>query len=462
MKQSLQGKLIFSYLIVALVTVLLFSLMIRLSSGQSLMNLVVEQQTALLKESVQTYYESNGSLDGFFEYFQKTNPEVPDHPKPAQPGASKSGPRDVRGLHGLVDSAYHALIPTLGYQIGQVIPEEKIQQKIAVDVNGETIAWILPDNSFQFKLSSEEELFLQRINYAIFGTALAGIFIAVLMGFLLANGLLKPIRRLTTAAQSLARGQLEQQVPVTSQDEMGLLTSTFNQMSSDLAQVDQQRKRLTADITHDLSTPLQIVSGYIEMLEEGEVTLTAQRIEIIKTELDHLRRLVNDLTTLSQVEAGVLEIQKSPVNPAVLLERIFYAYQPITARQNVQLELAAQPGLPEILVDEGRMQQVLKNLIENALRYTPQAGKIILGAHLKDGNISLSVQDSGYGIEAEDLPYVFDRFYRADKSRNVSTGKMGLGLSICKALVTAQGGQITAQSAGKDQGTLMSITLPPA
>jgi signal transduction histidine kinase len=154
-------------------------------------------------------------------------------------------------------------------------------------VDGQTVAWILPDTSFQFKLSPEEQLFMQRTILAIGLAALAGILVAVAMGFFLAGRLLEPIRSLTRASKALARGELQQQVPVTSQDELGQLTTTFNRMSSDLVKADQQRKRMTADITHDLSTPLQVISGYMEMLEEGEVTLTPQRIEIIKTEIDH-------------------------------------------------------------------------------------------------------------------------------------------------------------------------------
>jgi signal transduction histidine kinase len=266
---------------------------------------------------------------------------------------------------------------------------------------------------------------------------------------------------LTTASQDLARGNLEQQVPVTSQDELGLLTTTFNQMSADLLRADQQRKRMTADITHDLSTPLQIISGYVEMLEDDEVKLTPPRLEIIKTEIEHLRRLVGDLTTLSQVEAGVLDIQLQPVQPSLLLERVFNAYQPIAARQGVELSLDISAYLPEILVDEGRMVQVLKNLVENALRCTPQGGTLQLGA-ATDDKVQLRVTDSGSGIETEDLPYVFDRFYRADKARGANSGKMGLGLAICKALVVAQGGTISAQSAGKDQGTSIVMEFPAA
>jgi signal transduction histidine kinase len=254
---------------------------------------------------------------------------------------------------------------------------------------------------------------------------------------------------------------LQQQVPVTSQDELGQLTATFNQMSTDLANADQQRKRMTADITHDLSTPIQIVSGYIEMLENDNVSLTPQRIDIIKTELEHLRRLVSDLTTLTQIEAGGLDMQLQSVQPALLLERIYHTYQPIAAHQNVELVLDVPASLPSILVDEGRMLQVLKNLVDNALRYTPEGGRITLSTS-GDEQVQLCVTDTGSGIDAEDLPFVFDRFYRADKARGANSGKMGLGLAICKALVTAQGGSIAAESAGKAQGATISITFAPA
>ena len=460
MRRSLQGKLILSYLAVALLTVLVVSLLIRLISVQSLMKLVAEQQTAQLKETVQDYYTSNGTLDGFFGYYVEYNRPDSFNPPPSGSHEKPSPSRDIRGVAGLVDVNYLAVLPTFGYQVGETVPVEAIKQTVTVEVDGRTIAWILPETSHEFKLSAEEELFLRRSTIAIGLAAVAGVLAAVVMGFFLAGGLLRPIRLLTTASQDLARGNLEQLVPVASQDELGFLTQTFNQMSADLVQADQKRKRMTADITHDLSTPLQIISGYIDMLDEGDVTLTPQRLEIIRTEIEHLRRLVGDLTTLSQVEAGGLEIQLQPVAPAALLERVYQAYQPIAARQGVTLSLDTPASLPEILVDEGRMVQVLKNLLENALRYTPKGGTIQLGVSVDD-NVQLRIIDSGSGIEADDLPYVFDRFYRADKARGANSGKMGLGLAICKALVTAQGGTISAKSAGKNQGTSMVLFFPP-
>ncbi len=457
MKRSLKGKLILSYLAIALITVLVVSALIRLTSGQFMLNMVAEQQTSLLKEAVQTYYTTYGTLDGFFDTYTTRQ-----EPFPAQPNGPDKPPqsRDLRGVQGLVDSSFTAIMPTFEYDIGQIVPLDRLQRATPVEVNGKTIAWILPDTKYQFKLSAEEELFLQRTTLAIGLAALTGVVAAVSMGFILANRLLKPIRRLTQASSALAQGDLQQQLPVTSQDELGQLTATFNQMSTDLVKADQQRKRMTADITHDLSTPLQIISGYMEMLEEGEVALTPQRIDIIKTEIGHLRRLVGDLGTLAQADSGGLDILLQPMQPSSLLEPVYHTYHPIAARQGVDLILNISPNSPDILVDEGRMLQVLKNLVENALRYTPRGGKISLSLQVDD-QVHLVVNDSGSGIDTEDLAYVFDRFYRADKARGTSSGKMGLGLAICKALVTAQNGAISVKSAGKDQGTTMLISLDP-
>ena len=459
MKRSLQGKLILSYLGVALITVLVVSALIRLTSGQSLMEMVADQQTAELEELVQAYYGTYGTLEGFAEvYLQNKMPE----PAPNQPSEFEPPPigRELRGVAGLVDAEYQAILPSWGYDIGQTVPADMLRQSTPVKVDGETVAYILQDARFEFKLSAEEQLFLQRTTLAIGLAALAGVLAAFAMGTLLASRLLLPIRRLTHASQALARGELQQKVPVTSQDELGQLTTTFNQMSADLVHADQQRKRLTADITHDLSTPLQIISGYIEMLEAGETTLTPQRLEIIKTEIEHLRRLVSDLSLLTQVEAGGLEIQAQPIHPEVLLERVTQAYQPIAERQGVTLSLELPASSPTIQVDEMRMLQVLKNLVDNALRYTPQGGTITLSVTAEE-QVQFRVSDSGAGIEAEDLPYVFDRFYRADPARSGGGGKMGLGLAICKALITAQGGIIAAESAGKDLGTTIVISFSP-
>jgi len=451
-KRSLKAKLILSFLAVALITVTVVSVLIRLTSGQSLMNLVVEQQTAEMKTAAQGYYSAYATMDGFFEYYVIRD-AVFSRPDPMDM-------HDMRGLNGMVDQDLKALIPFAGYNVGDAVPRDFLKQAVEVKVNGATVAWILPDNKYQFALNAEEQLFLRRTNLAIGLAALAGVLAAVTIGYLLAGRLIIPIRRLSTASKQLATGDLQQQLPVTSQDELGQLTETFNKMSAELFEADQKRKRLTADITHDLSTPLQIISGYIEMLEGGEVSLTPERLEVIKAEIEHLRRLVGDMTTLTQAESGALELLLQPIDPASLLEHITRIYRPIVEQKGVGLELRVDHTLPPIKIDEGRTIQVLKNLVDNALRYTPAGGTIRLSAEAGE-RVSLLVQDSGEGIDPQDLPYVFDRFYRADKNRSGVGGKMGLGLAICKALVIAQGGSISVASAGKGQGTKFTLSFSP-
>jgi len=450
MKHSLKAKFILSYLAVALLTVLVVSTLIRLSSGQSLMNLVVQQETADLKNAVQVYYSEFGTLEGFSNYYLFTRITDLDFrimDRMDRPPMN----REIRILHGLVDTNRIALLPFAGLKIGDRVTDEFMKQSIAVEVDGKTIAYILPETKYQFALNAEEQLFLRRTNRAIGLAALAGIIAAVIIGYLLAGRLIRPIRNLTTASQQLAAGDLQQQVPVTSQDELGQLTSTFNKMSADLFEAEQKRNRLTADIAHDLSTPLQIISGYIEMLAEQEVTLSPERIDVIKTEIEHLRRLVGDLTTLTQAESGGLEMQLQPIDPVNLLLYIHRIYEPLARQKLIELELTTEEKMSLINVDEGRMVQVLKNLMDNALRYTPSGGTIRISGETTDA-VYIRISDSGEGIEAEDLPYVFDRFYRADKNRSGNSGKMGLGLAISKALVNAQGGTIAVESTGKGSG----------
>jgi signal transduction histidine kinase len=458
--RSLKGKLVLSYLAVTLVTVVIISIMIRFNSGKSLTNLLIDQQTSSIEEAVQTYYLDNGSLIGFHEYYAQQSGGGKGQ-SGLGTGNGANSRRDSRQLTGLVDNNNLALIPSLGYTVGQEVPENVIKDPLPVEVDGQVIARVFADTTKAIQLNPEETRFIERTNLAIGLAAIAGTLVAVLIGFLLSGRLLKPIRLLTQASKSLSKGEYRQQIPVDSTDELGELTSTFNQMSLELARADEQRKRLTADITHDLSTPLQILSGYVEMVKEDLVALTPQRIDIMNTEIENLKRLVGDLTTLTQAETGSLQILLEPVQPQELLNHIFNTYQPIAEKQQVNLALDLHAELPKIMADEVRMHQVIKNLVENALRYTHAGGILTLSAYRSEDQVLICIQDTGSGIAGEDLPYVFERFYRADKARGGNSGKMGLGLAICKALVEAQGGSIRVESEGIGKGSKFLISFKP-
>ncbi|MAT45706.1 MAG: hypothetical protein CL609_25520 [Anaerolineaceae bacterium] len=465
MNRSLRLKLIVSFLMVALISVVVIAVTIRLGSNDRLLSLVVDKQAAVIKEDALTYFRENGSWTGFFDYIS-TNNKPPDLFREISPDNKPPdvivNDREQRPLVALVDLDNRLIFPAFGLKVGTILPPNLIQDKIPLELDGETIAYLIPDRNLKFKLSAEEEVFLERTNNMILMAALIGAVGAILMGILLSGLLLKPIRNLMQASQAMAAGDLDQQVPVSSKDELGQLSESFNKMSADLKYADEQRKQITADITHDLGTPLQVISGYMEMLEDDPQSLTPKRIETINTEIDHLRRMLEDLNMLSQADARVLGIQVEPIDPGILIEEIYQAYQPMMEKGGLKFKKDIQPQLPLVPLDEGRMVQVIKNLVENAMRYTHKNGEITLRVWNENNQIVFEVQDNGDGISAKDLPHIFDRFYRVESPRTNRGGKAGLGLTISRALVQAQGGEIYAFSNGLGMGTTMRIVFPTA
>jgi signal transduction histidine kinase len=258
----------------------------------------------------------------------------------------------------------------------------------------------------------------------------------------------------------VAKGDLKQHVPVTSRDELGELAVAFNQMSADLDRLNQSRRQMTADIAHDLRSPLTVIGGYVESMRNGVLKPTPERLNTIHAEVQHLQRLVEDLRTLSQADAGELTLNCEPITPLALLERMAKSYGHLAAQKKVTLEVQADPALPEIRLDPDRMAQVFGNLITNSLRYTPEGGEIILAAGQEANLLVFCVQDKGQGIPAGALPHIFDRFYRADPAR-AQGDESGLGLAIARSIVEAHGGSISAESeVGK--GTRVKIVFPLA
>jgi signal transduction histidine kinase len=259
----------------------------------------------------------------------------------------------------------------------------------------------------------------------------------------------------------MSRGELEQQVPVRSADELGMLTQAFNQMSADLTRSNALRRQMTADIAHDLRTPLTVITGYIEALRDGVLKPTADRFEAMHAEAQQLKRLVDDLRTLSLADAGELPLARQAIAPRTLLERLAAAFNHRAEQGSITLAVAADAALPAVNVDIERMVQVLENLVSNALRHTPAGGQIILSARTAAGATQLIVQDTGEGIPADVLPHIFDRFYRGDVSRSEQGSESGLGLAIAKSIVEAHGGTITAAST-LGHGTTFTVTIPAA
>jgi signal transduction histidine kinase len=270
-----------------------------------------------------------------------------------------------------------------------------------------------------------------------------------------------PIARIAKAAQRLGKGELDVRAPVKGSQEIRELAETFNKMAADLQHAEQLRTNLMADVSHELRTPLTVLEGNLRAALDGVVPLDEAEVANLYGQTRHLIRLVNDLRELSLAESGQLPLEKVPVNVKALVTETLQTLEPLAAEKNVSL-VDEVPSLPEGTIDPIRIRQVLFNLLTNALRHTPQGGKIIVSGKTSHGELLISIRDSGEGLEAEQLASVFDRFYRVDKSRSRDTGGTGLGLAIVKAIIEAHGGKVEAKSAGKGQGCEFVVRLPIA
>lgn len=362
----------------------------------------------------------------------------------------------------LADASGVILMGGPGYEAGSVISDPDQERAIPI-VAGQITAGFLvfPQHPEQFTRPArgpENDLVRRSLWSAAIAAAITAL-VALAVGGLWARTLTRPVAELTAATRAMAGGNLHQQVVVRSRDEIGELASSFNHMSSDLAHATQLRKQMTADLAHDLRTPLSILRGYAEGLREGRLSATPDLYALMHDEVLHLQRLVEDLRTLSLADAGELPLNRRTVDPSALLERTGLAYFMPAEERGLTLRVETEESLPSVTVDTDRMTQVLNNLVSNAMRHT-NVGEIVLAARRDGESVVLEVSDTGDGISPEDVPFVFDRFYRGDKARRRSDdGSSGLGLAIAKAIIEAHGGTIAVFST-QGAGTTMRVSLP--
>jgi signal transduction histidine kinase len=291
--------------------------------------------------------------------------------------------------------------------------------------------------------------------------------VASIAGLLLSRALTRPIRQLTLAADRVARGDLERQVPVRSADEIGRLGQTFNRMVAQLRATERMRTDFVSNVSHELRTPLTAIKGLVETLRDGAVDDGEVRdrfLATIEDETDRLIRLVNDLLVLSKADSQALKLKREALDVRDLVERSVHKLAPQLEGKGILVEVSAPDGPHStVLADADRIEQVLVNLLDNAIKYSPEGGRIIVAIDEESPaeTVSVTVRDEGVGIPAGDLPRVFERFYRVDRARARDGGGSGLGLSIAKAIIEAHGGDITLKSE-EGQGTTVRFTLPRA
>lgn len=317
--------------------------------------------------------------------------------------------------------------------------------------------------------SMEMDLFTNysaAVSEAVSLAAIAALFAAVLASFFISRQVVTPIQRMMKLSHRIAEGEYEERLTISGSlqsdqvDELDQLALSFNQMADKLEKTENMRRQLIGDVTHELRTPLTAVKGYLEGLMDGVLTADPDTYQQIHTEINRLQRLVNDLQELSQVESGAFKLEFTSISPAILLETIQRNFGYQFEEKNLHLDMEMEPNLPKILIDKDRIIQVLTNLVGNALQYTPAGGKVVIKVHRDNSNLLFSVSDTGIGISTEQLPNIFNRFYRTDKSRTRASGGSGIGLTIARVLVKAHQGRIWAESDGEGKGSTFSFSIP--
>ena len=304
-----------------------------------------------------------------------------------------------------------------------------------------------------------ESQLLAKVRNATLLAALISGAVALILAVVLANQVIKPVKALTQSAERIAQGDLTQQVDVKGPPEVVTLGQTLNSMAASLQRSEKNRRALTADIAHELRTPLAVQQANLEALEDGVYPLSQESLKPLREQNELLIRLVEDLRTLSLVDAGELELHKRSVDLLELTHLTAKSFELALAKNAITLQVRNIDELPRVNADPDRIQQILHNLLQNALRYTPAGKSIEIELQSEGKEIRLDVRDHGDGIPPEALDLIFERFYRAESSREHASGSTGLGLAIARKIAEAHGGTLTVSNHPLG-GAIFTLRLP--
>lgn len=372
----------------------------------------------------------------------------------------------------LADAQGRVIVDTTRAPTGQTLTDEDLALGVAIEVAGERVGTLIARGGMMGNAgmghNSEQDL-LARVTRATWLAALMAGGVALVVGGLLAYNLARPIQRLTAATHAVALGDLTQRVQVKSGDEIGDLATSFNTMANSLQTAERLRREMTADIAHELRNPLTVLQGNLEAVMDGVLPPTNETLQPLLDQTRLLNRLVEDLRTLALAEAGQLDLKREPTDVAALAQSVIARFKPPAEAKHISLQFETPSDLPAVSLDAQRIEQVLGNLLSNAIRHTPEAGRIRVQllvarerpttAPAPEHDLQVTVADTGSGIPPDSLPHIFERFYRADRSRSRAEGGTGLGLAIAKQLIEAHGGRIWATSV-VNQGTTVTFALP--
>ena len=461
MRSSLYIKLMAAFVLVVLSgTVLTAFLANRTATGELdvFVSQAADRQAHRIAPVLNTYYTRVGSWEGVSDFFSGRLPE-----RPIGGGGNQTRARGRARIGILADNRLIladqdrvVIFDSMDALEGKVLDASLIDSSQPLVVNGSMAGFLVVGRTED---NSLERAFLSRVNRGILFAALGAGALALVVAAVLARELVSPLRRLTAAAQGIASGDLSQRVEPSGVDEIGQLANTFNDMASKLEAGEEQRRRMIADIAHELRNPLSTMQGNLEGMIDGVLAMDTSQVATVYDQTVLLSRLVEDLRTLSLAQARELRLELVEADLGELVRGVVQDFKPLADSRGVTLDVLPVEGHPDVRIDSLRISQVLANLLSNALRHTPERGRIEIGITNGVPGVEVAVTDSGTGIGSDDLPHVFERFYRADQSRTRSGGGSGLGLAIAKELVESHGGRIWADSA-PGQGSTFAFSLP--
>ena len=412
-----------------------------------------EQPVAKLAD----YYSAHNSWEG-----------VPDTLQPL-PGQEIESPGRGMGRGGtptndfqVTDAAGRVVGSTMG-SLGDTLSQAELTNGIPIPVKGRIVGYLIPAHQANAQippaLDIEQTQFLERVRAALWIAALAAAAVALIIGGLLFRSVVTPLHRLTLASQTIAEGDLSIRAPIQGQDEVAQLAAAFNRMTDSLTQAESARRNQIADISHELRTPLTVLRGTLEAMLDGIYPTDRDNLLATQAQVHTLTRLVEDLRLLALADAGQLSLYTDSLDIVILLRETVANHQLQAQERDVRLTLETPPSPKLVLADRDRLIQVLGNLLSNALRYVPAGGLIAVQVKEQRQKVIVTIADDGPGIAAEDLPHLFDRFWRGDRARRQATGGSGLGLTIARQLIEAHGGHLWAQSV-EGEGSTFAFALP--
>lgn len=454
-------QLTLSFALVALVSTAAVTLLANARAQTGFRGYLAQSQIleSGLVDRLANYYALHGSWEGI----EALLPQRPG-------GVGRAG----RGLGGppwsgviLADASGRIVADPWGLALNAQLDARQRAEALPITVEGRVAGYLFIRAPDARALPIAAQRFLDSLNGVFLTTGLLAGTLGALLGGLIARSLAAPLSRLASGARRIADGHLDERVPVQGPAEVRTVAAAFNEMAAALAAAEAERRHMVADIAHELRTPLTVIQGNLRAMLDDVYPLTKEEVARIYEASLGLHRLVDDLRELSLAETGRLTLQLRPVAIKPLLDQEAALFGDLADGQRVTIQVEASPRLPEVLADPERLRQILHNLVSNALRHTPAGGRVTLRAQVEtegDGTkawMRCEVEDTGSGIAPEDLPHIFERFYRAERSRSRETGGSGLGLTIARQLVRLHGGDMGVTSA-LGRGSRFWFTLPLA